>query len=135
MNRIILLGNLTSDPIKKETEKALLAKSIIAVDRDKENSDFFKLVAFGRTAEYLLKYGHKGSKVALEGRMKSEKYVDKNGNNQYAFEVVVDRVWVLNRKEELSIEEIVSTNLEGYVEETKVNKVLSKIAEDDDLPF
>lgn len=132
MNRVMLLGNLTSDPLYKKTETVTLSKMIVAVDRDKNSSDFFKAVAFGKTADYINLYAKKGSKIALEGRLSSDKYVDKNGANQYVVEVIVDRIWILSRKIE-AVEPVI--DLEKALEEHNTNKVLAKLSEDDDLPF
>lgn len=125
MNRIILLGNITTDPIFKNEGKAPFFKFIIGVDRDKDRSDYFKCVAFNRQAEYLNKYAAKGSKVALEGRLSSDKYVDKNGSTQYSIEVIIDRINILSRATE---------RLDEVSEELKsTGKIID--AYDDGLPF
>ncbi len=126
MNKVMLIGNITQDLIVKSNEKTSWTKMIVAVDRDKEHSDFFKAVAFGKTAEYLGKYGTKGSKIAIEGRLTSDKYTDpKTNNTVYTVEVVIDKVWILTRKD--------SKADETFQELKAISKVM-EIAQDD-LPF
>lgn len=123
MNKVMIMGNLTADPIFKTTETTKIAKLLVAVNRDKDNSDFFKAVAFSRTAEYLNNYAVKGSKVLIEGNLSSSKYVDKNGVNQYVVEIIVDRVWVLSKEK-----------IQAKVEEKPTNQP-SDFVDGDDLPF
>ena len=123
MNKVMIMGNLTADPIFKTTETTKIAKLLVAVNRDKDNSDFFKVVAFSRTAEYLNNYAVKGSKVLIEGNLSSSKYVDKNGVNQYVVEIIVDRVWVLSKEKiQAKVEERPTTQPTDFVD-------------GDDLPF
>jgi single-strand DNA-binding protein len=123
MNKVMIMGNLTSDPIFKTTETTKIAKLLVAVNRDKDNADFFKVVAFGRTADYINNYAVKGSKVLLEGNLTSSKYVDKNGVNQYVVEIIVDRIWVLSKdKIQAKVEEKPTTPPADFVD-------------GDDLPF
>jgi single-strand DNA-binding protein len=122
MNKVMIMGNLTADPIFKTTETTKIAKLLVAVNRDKDNSDFFKVVAFSRTADYLNNYAVKGSKVLIEGNLSSSKYVDKNGVNQYVVEIIVDRVWVLSKEKIQAKEERPTTQPTDFVD-------------GDDLPF
>ena len=126
MNRVILIGNITQDLIVKSNEKTSWTKMIVAVDRDKEHSDFFKAVAFGKTADYLGKYGTKGSKIAIEGRLTSDKYTDPKTNiTVYTVEVIIDKVWILTRKD--------SKADESFQELKAISKVMEQA--EDDLPF
>lgn len=83
MNKIILSGRLTKDPEVKIAQSGKAYTRVgIAVDRafskDKE-VDFFNLVAFGKTAEFLGKRFSKGSKILVEGRVQIERYEGKDG--------------------------------------------------------
>lgn len=126
MNKVMLIGNITQDLIVKSNDRATWVKMIVAVDRNKEESDFFKTVAFGKTADYLAKYATKGSKIGVEGRLTSDKYLDpKTNTNVYTVEVIIEKVWILNRKESISSE---------VVDELRsVSKAIE--AAEDDLPF
>ena len=96
MNKIFLSGNLTRDVEVRYTQSGkAYARASVAVNRpfskDKE-VDFFNLVAWDKTAEFLGKYFAKGSRVLVEGRLQTSKYKDKDGNERTSTEVVVDNV-------------------------------------------
>ena len=127
MNKVMMIGNITQDLISKSNERNSWVKLIVAVDRSKEEADFFKAVAFGRAAEYLTKYAHKGSRIALEGRLTSDKYADpETKKTVHTVEIVIEKVWVLSRaKNETPIEN-------KSVKQTEFD---SNFVTDDDLPF
>ena len=96
MNKVFLLGRLTRDVDVKYSTSTPFARVSIAVDRrfSKEKiTDFFNLVAFGKTAENMGKYMHKGSRVAIEGRLQTSKYKDKDGNDRTSTEIVIDNAY------------------------------------------
>lgn len=96
MNQVILIGRICRDPeIRYNNDKAI-AKYTIAVDRSSkkdgdQNADFISCVAFDRAAEFAEKYLHKGTKIAIEGRIQTGKYTNKDGNTVYTTDVVVNR--------------------------------------------
>lgn len=98
MNKIFLSGRLTKDPeVRYSQSGTAYTRVSIAVDRpfskDKDKSvDFFNLVVFGKTAEFLGKWFSKGSKILVEGRLQNSTYKDKEGNDRIATEVIVDNV-------------------------------------------
>lgn len=96
MNKVFLSGRLTRDPETKYSQSnTAYARVGIAVDRafsKNKEVDFFNLVAFGKTAEFLGKWFSKGSKLLVEGRLQTSKYKDKDGNERTGTEVVVDNV-------------------------------------------
>lgn len=96
MNKVFLSGRLTRDPeVKYSQSNTAFARVGIAVDRvfsKNKEVDFFNLVAFGKTAEFLGKWFSKGSKLLVEGRLQTSKYKDKEGNERTSTEVVVDNV-------------------------------------------
>ena len=99
MNRVILMGRLTKDPeirySQNDTSMAI-ARFSIAVDRrrnqnsDGQTADFINIVAFGKLAEFSEKYLHKGTKVALEGRIQTGSYTNKDGAKVYTTDVVAE---------------------------------------------
>ena len=96
MNKIILSGRLTKDPEVKTAQSGKAYTRVgIAVDRafskDKE-VDFFNLVAFGKTAEFLGKWFSKGSKLLVEGRVQIEQYEDKEGLKRTSVDVIANEV-------------------------------------------
>lgn len=96
MNKVFLSGRLTRDPeVKYSQNNTAYARVGIAVDRafsKNKEVDFFNLVAFGKTAEFLGKWFSKGSKLLVEGRLQTSKYKDKDGNERTSTEIVVDNV-------------------------------------------
>lgn len=98
MNKVILIGNLTKDIELQSTKTGkLVTQFSIGVRRDKEVSDFPNCVAWGKTAELLEKYCHKGSKIAVEGSLQTSSY-EKNGEKRYKTIVSVSNVEFLDSK-------------------------------------
>lgn len=97
MNKVILIGRLTKDPEVRYTNgetPLAIARYSVAVDRQsKEESaaDFIGCVAFGKQGEFAEKYLHKGMKVAVEGRIQTGSYTNKEGKKVYTTDVVVER--------------------------------------------
>ena len=102
MNKIILIGRLTRDLEPKNTKSGLLYVNFtLAVDRkvkkgEEKKADFFNCTAFNYTAENMIKFLHKGSQVAVEGRGQIDKYQDKDGNSREKFSVLADSVEFLS---------------------------------------
>ena len=102
MNKVILMGRLTRDAEVRysqgETSTAV-ARFTLAVDRrfrregDGEGTaDFINCVAFSRTAEFLERFGRKGTKFLVEGRIQTGSYTNKDGQRVYTTDVVIDQV-------------------------------------------
>jgi len=99
VNKVILVGNLGADPEIRHTQdgKAIanlrLATSESWNDKHsgerKEKTEWHTVVIFGKTAEIAERYLQKGSKVYLEGALQTRKWQDKEGNDRYSTEVVV----------------------------------------------
>lgn len=97
MNKVILIGRLTKDADIRTTEKSTVARFTLAVDRrfkqdGGQAADFISCVAFGRTAEFISKYIRKGVKIALDGRIQTGDYTDKDGIKHYTTDVVAENV-------------------------------------------
>lgn len=99
MNKIFLSGNLTKDPVIRYTQngKAMVRTSIAITSSFKNaagerQTDFFNLLAWGKTAEFFGKYLRKGSRILVEGRLQNNDYTDKNGSKHYAVDVIVENV-------------------------------------------
>ena len=94
MNKVILLGRLTDEPTNYSKDDKYMAKFTIAVDRKyktegQASADFISCVVFGKTAEFILKYFHKGMKIAIEGRLQTGSYV-KDGVKRYTTDVIIE---------------------------------------------
>lgn len=76
----------------------------MAVQRDRKNengtydADFIPVVAWRQTADYVSRYMHKGSKVAVEGRIQTRTYDAKDGTKRYVTEIQADHVEGLDRR-------------------------------------
>lgn len=96
MNKIFLSGNLTRDvDLKIAKNNLAVAKFGIAVRRafaKDDETDFFNVTAFGKTAEFCGKYFSKGKRAIIEGRLQTSNYTDKDGNNRTAYDVIVDNI-------------------------------------------
>ena len=99
MNKVILMGRLTRDPEVRysQGENAMaVARYTLAVDRrfnrnnDDQTADFINCVAFGRSGEFAEKYLHKGTKIAITGRIQTGSYTNKDGVRVYTTDVVVE---------------------------------------------
>ena len=98
MNSVQLIGRLTRDPEIRYTDGgASIARFGLAVERrfKQENgadADFINIVSFGKTAEFIEKYFHKGMKIALNGRIQTGSYTDKDGKKVYTTDIVAENV-------------------------------------------
>jgi single-strand DNA-binding protein len=99
MNKVILIGRLTKDSETRYTtgaEPMAIGRFTLAVDRrgakeGQQTADFISCVAFGKRAEFFEKYGKKGTKFAIEGRIQTGSYTNKDGQKVYTTDVVVDQ--------------------------------------------
>ena len=106
MNKAILVGRLTKDPELKMTEntKREVCQFTIAVNRPYTNedgerkADFINCVVWDKQAENLVKYQKKGNQVAVEGRIQTRNYDDKDGKKIYVTEIFVSNVTFLDSK-------------------------------------
>ena len=105
MNNVCLLGRLVKDPDVRQYGSGLYARVTVAVDRNKEETDFISCVAFDKTAELLDTYFKKGKRIALEGRIQTGSYDDKEGKRHYTTDVVISRIHFCDSKAEASAEE------------------------------
>lgn len=102
MNRVIMCGNLTRDPEIRYTQSNMTIASFgIAVARrtkDKE-TDFFDCTAFGKTAEHMEKYWHKGMKALISGRVENESWTTKEGQKRISTKIIVEEIEFCEKKE------------------------------------
>ena len=98
MNKVILMGRLTRDPEVRYSQGASqtsVARFSVAVDRrfkreGEPDADFFNCTCFGKQAEFVERYLHKGTKVVLCGRIQNDNYTNKDGQMVYSVRVMVD---------------------------------------------
>jgi single-strand DNA-binding protein len=103
VNKVILVGRLGADPVSRETKSGLAVASFTVATsrRGKEEGEiqtqWHKVVAWGKQAEACSAYLKKGHSVFVEGTMRTHKYEGKDGNSRMAFEVHVDDISFLTR--------------------------------------
>lgn len=103
MNSVILIGRMTREAdvrYSAQTNMAV-ARFSLAVDRQSKDkqADFPNVIAFGKTAEIIERYTHKGSQIAVQGRIQTGSYQNKDGATVYTTDVVADRIKLLDKKE------------------------------------
>ncbi|MBQ2902330.1 MAG: single-stranded DNA-binding protein [Agathobacter sp.] len=117
MNKVILMGRLTRDAEVRYSQgdaSTAVARFSLAVDRrfkrdgDEQTADFINCVAFGRTGEFMERFGRKGTKFLVEGRIQTGSYTNKDGQRVYTTDVVVEQV-------EFAESKASSDNNGGYV--------------------
>ena len=95
MNKIFLTGNLVKEPELKRTQSGKAYMRVgIAVQRGikKDEVDFFDLVAWEKTAEFISKYFLKGSRIIVMGRLQNNNYTDTKGVKHYGVDVIIESV-------------------------------------------
>jgi single-strand DNA-binding protein len=107
VNKVILVGNVTWDPQLKHTEGNKTVCSFgLATNRNwisaegekKEETDFHRIVAWGKLAEICNEYLRKGRLVYVEGRLHSRQFTDNEGITKSATEIVIDDMQMLDKK-------------------------------------
>lgn len=106
-NRVQLIGNVGNDPeVKTFDGGKKVANLTIATNEsyrnDKgekvEQTEWHRVVAWGKTAEIIEKYVMKGKEIAIDGKLTHRSYDDKNGEKRYISEVVVNEITLLGNK-------------------------------------
>lgn len=99
MNKVILMGRLTADPDVRYSQgenSRAVARYRLAVDRRRpgangqREADFISCVAFDKAAEFAERYLHKGTKIAITGRIQTGSYTDRNGQKVYTTDVIIE---------------------------------------------
>lgn len=144
MNSINLIGNICGDLELKQTNSGKSVTQFnLAVKRpfSKETTDFIPIVCYEQPAEYLSRYAHKGTKVAVTGKLISRNYEDKNGNKRTAFEVVADVAEICESRESNTDKPQPSTYIPSAYTQPQMNLTTANsqnfepIPDGQDLPF
>lgn len=99
LNKVQLIGNIGRDPdIRTLTDGKTVANFSIATSdvwkdqqgQKQERTEWHKIVAFGKLAEIIQEYVKKGDKLFVEGKLQTKKWSDKNGQDRYTTEIVLD---------------------------------------------
>lgn len=102
MNKVILVGRLTKEPeisYSQSESPVAVARFTLAVDRsftkkggNDQATDFISCVAFGKKADFVQYYLHKGTKIILEGRIQTGSYKNKEGKTVYTTDIVAENI-------------------------------------------
>lgn len=106
MNRVILIGNLTKDPELQYTPNGVaVANFTLAINRKHFNqtgereTDFIRIIAWQKLADLVANHLRKGRQCAVEGRIQTRNYDDKEGRKVYVTEIVAEQVQFLGHKD------------------------------------
>lgn len=104
INRVVLVGRMTKDPVLRKTGTGASVTSFtVACDRrikteGQPTADFINCVCWNKVADNTAQFTHKGSLVGVEGRIQTRSYDDQSGRRVYVTEVVADSVQFLEPK-------------------------------------
>lgn len=156
MNKVIISGRLTADPVVKygENDQVSMVRYTLAVQRpgrrdaEKDTADFIDCCAFGKGAQFAAKYLRKGVKIILSGRLGSGNYEGKDGKRVYFTNVIAESQEFAERKSvaekdaeteppEREKSDRKSEQRNGYGRRRKGEDEFARIAKeiDDTLPF
>ena len=108
VNKCIIVGNLGNEPdMRYAASGASIANITVATSESwkdkqsgekKEKTEWHRVTFFGRLAEIVGEYLHKGSKVYIEGRLETNKWQDKEGNDRYTTSIIAKEMQMLDSK-------------------------------------
>ncbi len=164
VNKVILIGNLGNDPEVRYTPSGSAVANIVLATstswRDKqtgelnERTEWHRLACFNRLAEIVGEYLHKGSKIYVEGSLRTRKWQDKNGVDRYTTEIIVNELHMLDNRQSGGQGNSSGGYQQNYRNENNANKTTPSTAKassgmtetsgpgeadlsfsDDDIPF
>jgi single-strand DNA-binding protein len=110
LNKVMLIGNLGRDPEVRSTQNGQKICNLNVATSEswnnkatgtrEERTEWHRVVIFGQGAEIAEKYLRKGSKAYFEGKVQTRKWTDKDNQERYTTEIVVDQFTMLDRKED-----------------------------------
>ena len=128
MNKVVLVGRLTAKPeLRYTASNTAYARFSVAVNRNftnadgKREADFINVVAWRKQAETISKFFDKGNLIALEGRLQTGSYDDKDGNKRYTVDVALDNFEFVESK--AAREQSSSNNSTPYDFQESTNEV------------
>ena len=155
MNKAILVGRLATEIEVRSTKSGNVAQFRVAVNRPFTNAqgqreaDFLSCVAWNQRADYLTRYGRKGDRIAVEGRIQARTYDAQDGSKRYITEIICENVELLGGRREGAEAGAASQQSAGSGQEQRAQQQRMNFArpesqmdaqgftevEDDELPF
>ena len=141
-NKVILVGNLVADPELKTTPSGVsVTRFRIAVGRrftragEQPQTDFFDIVAWRQTAEFVSRFFTKGRSILISGTLQNRNWTDNNNVKHYATEIVADEVSFVDRKSDGAPGQgMPQNNIPTYSTPT-ADSGFEDLSADDELPF
>ena len=142
MNKVILIGNIASEPESRTTQSGVAQCSFrLAVQRrfkganGERETDFLPVVCWRQTAEFAQRYLAKGRKVAVEGSVQTRSYDAQDGSKRYVTEIIADSVEAVGGREE-GAQNAQNTHRAQNAQKSAQNTQMGFTEVDDDnLPF
>lgn len=147
MNRVELMGRLTSDPTLRQTQSGIAScRFTIAVQRDFKNkqtgeydTDFISCIAWKNTAEFISRFWNKGKLIAVTGAIRTGSYQDKNHSDvtHYTTDVIVDNAYFCGDKQTPAQNVINQAQAAGVQTQQAYTNLsdFEEILSDGDVPF
>ena len=145
LNKVILIGRTTKEvELRRTSSGTAVATFTLAVDNrfvqkdGKSTTDFISCVAWANTAETMEKYVRKGALIAIEGRIQTRNYDNKDGNRVYITEVVVENMRMLESRSgdrNSSLDSYEPSNNRNNVEAEVEGPEIEYDISDDDIQF
>lgn len=140
LNVVAIMGRMASDAQLRTTQSGKSVASFrIACDRGRKDAngqnqtDWLDVVAWDKTADFVVRYFPKGSMIAVTGRLQSRNYQDKNGNNRTAIEIVANQVSFCGEKKQEKSFQPANENALNFAQGG--NDDFAPVEDADDLPF
>ena len=118
LNQVNLIGNLGDEPVVKQiqSKSGLVSNFTLAINETHidangnkvENTEWVRVVAWGKLAEIVQKYLHKGSQVHITGKIRTRSYQDKEGQTRYTTEVHADELLMLSSPAQKNVQQNVN---------------------------
>lgn len=138
MNKVILIGRLVADPELRHTQSGTaVCRYRLAVDRPvkkegQQNVDFLNCLAWNKNAEFASRYLHKGTKIAVEGRIQTGSY-EKGDVKHYTTDIIIERHEFCESKSAAEHGSNYSASADSY---SSTDQEFTDMNEDDgELPF
>lgn len=142
MNKAFVMGRLTADPDLRHTQSGVAVATFrLAVSRDfkdkdgERKADFFNVVCWRATAEFVSKWIAKGNMVVVVGRLQNRDYTDKDGNKRTITEIISENVYPAESRKRDDTEQTYQAG--GDTEQTYPagGEQFGEISDSEDLPF
>ncbi len=141
-NKVIMVGNLVADPELKTTPSGVsVTRFSIAVNRraarsgEQAQTDFFNVVAWRQTAEFISRFFTTGKPILICGQLQNNNWTDNNGVKHYSVEILADEVTFVERKAEGgAMGQSMQQNIPTYGTPA-ADSGFEDLSDDDELPF